>query len=226
MESVEPIFSFTVMNFKVDITPSIVVQWGIILILTILSIYLTRNLKPVPERKQNIAEIFVETVNKLVKENMGEEYKAFVPFVGTLILYLLLMNLTGLVGIEPPTKNYSITLAMAIISFLVIQGYAIKKMGLGHYFLGYGKPIALMLPLNVMERIMLPVSLSLRLFGNITAGSVIMGLIYKALGGISWFAQLGIPVFLHFYFDVFDGAIQMIIFTMLTMINIKIISEH
>lgn len=226
MESVEPIFSFTVMNFKVDITPSIVVQWGIIIILTILSIYLTRNLKPVPERKQNIAEIFVETVNKLVKENMGEEYKAFVPFVGTLILYLLLMNLTGLVGIEPPTKNYSITLAMAIISFLVIQGYAIKKMGLGHYFLGYGKPIALMLPLNVMERIMLPVSLSLRLFGNITAGSVIMGLIYKALGGISWFAQLGIPVFLHFYFDVFDGAIQMIIFTMLTMINIKIISEH
>lgn len=226
MESVKPIFSFTVMNFKVDITPSIVVQWGIILILTILSIYLTRNLKPVPERKQNIAEIFVETVNKLVKENMGEEYKAFVPFVGTLILYLLLMNLTGLVGIEPPTKNYSITLAMAIISFLVIQGYAIKKMGLGHYFLGYGKPIALMLPLNVMERIMLPVSLSLRLFGNITAGSVIMGLIYKALGGISWFAQLGIPVFLHFYFDVFDGAIQMIIFTMLTMINIKIISEH
>lgn len=78
-----------------------------------------------------------------------------------------------------------------------------------------------MLPLNIIERIMLPVSLSLRLFGNMTAAYIIMELIYSSLGSLNPFAQLVIPVPLHIYFDVFDGTIQMIIFIMLTMINIK-----
>ena len=73
---------------------------------------------------------------------------------------------------------------------------------------------------------MLPVSLSLRLFGNITAAVLIMDLVYSALASISWFALLVVPIPLHIYFDVFDGTIQMVIFVMLTMINIKVIAEH
>lgn len=226
MENVGPLFSIPIGNMHFDITLSIVVQWVIILMLVLLSIYLTRNLKTIPGKRQNVAEMYVETIGNLVKENMGEQYKGFVPFIGTLVIYLLIMNLTGLVGIEPPTKDYSVTLAMALITFVVIQGYAIKKIGLLHYFIGFGKPVVAMVPMNILERIMLPVSLSLRLFGNITAGAVIMGLVYNGLGKLNWFAQIGAPVFLHFYFDIFDGAIQMVIFTMLTMINIKIISEH
>ncbi|MBU5590316.1 F0F1 ATP synthase subunit A [Clostridium sp. MSJ-4] len=226
MEQIEPIFSFNIMNFKFDITYSLVVQWAIIIILGLIAYFLTRNLKDIPARKQNIAEIFVEFVEGVVVENMGESYREFIPFVGTLGLYLLVMNITGLVGIEPPTKDYNVTLGMALISFIVIQGYTIKKIGIAHYFIGFGKPIMAMIPMNLLERVMLPVSLSLRLFGNMTAAAVIMGLLYKALGSLSWFAQLGLPVFLHFYFDIFDGVIQMVIFTMLTMINIKIISEH
>ncbi|WP_032121307.1 F0F1 ATP synthase subunit A [Clostridium amazonitimonense] len=226
MEQIEPIFSFNIMNFKFDITYSLVVQWAIIIILGLIAYFLTRNLKDIPARKQNIAEIFVEFVEGVVVENMGESYRGFIPFVGTLGLYLLVMNITGLVGIEPPTKDYNVTLGMALISFIVIQGYTIKRIGIAHYFIGFGKPIMAMIPMNLLERVMLPVSLSLRLFGNMTAAAVIMELLYKALGSLSWFAQLGLPVFLHFYFDIFDGVIQMVIFTMLTMINIKIISEH
>ena len=84
-----------------------------------------------------------------------------------------------------------------------------------------------MLPLNIIERIMLPVSLSLRLFGNIQAASFIVELVYESLEKVAWIAQVGLPVPLHAYFDVFDGTIQMLVFTMLTVVYIKIISaEH
>ena len=73
---------------------------------------------------------------------------------------------------------------------------------------------------------MLPVSLSLRLFGNMTAAVIIMDLAYSSLNKLSWIAQVAIPIPLHVYFDLFDGTIQMVIFVMLTMINIKIISEE
>ncbi len=73
---------------------------------------------------------------------------------------------------------------------------------------------------------MLPVSLSLRLFGNMFAATIIMELVYSALSSVTWVAQLGIPIPLHMYLDLFDGTIQMIIFVMLTMINIVITSEE
>lgn len=209
------------------ITKDIVIQWVIILVIAAVAIVLTKTLKKIPNKKQSAVEIFVDAINNLVISNMGEKCKGFVPYIGTLVLFLLFMNLIGLIGIEPPTKDFNIVLGIALITFLVIQVYSIKKQGIKGYFIGYAKPIIPLLPINVMERIMLPVSLSLRLFGNITAAAVIMELIYDALGktplGI---AQLGIPIPFHFYFDVFDGAIQMIIFVMLTMINIKVTAEH
>lgn len=226
METAKTIFILNFFGLDFKVTFNILVQWAIIIAVGVISFVFTRNLRNIPDTKQNIVEIFVEGVTKLVKENMGENYISFVPFVGTMIIYLLSMNLVGLIGIVPPTSDYSINLGMAIIAFFIVQAYAIKKVGLAHYFTAYGKPYLFMLPLNIIERIMLPVSLSLRLFGNMTAAIVIMDLIYKALAGLSPFAQLVIPIPLHIYFDIFDGTIQMVIFVMLTMINIKIIAEH
>jgi len=217
---------FHLFGYNLELTVNIVVQWGIILIVTLLAIYLTKNLKRVPDKKQSAVETVVETINNLVKENMGEEYKGFVPYIGTLMLFMLSMNLTGLFGFEAPTKSYGVALGMGLITFSVIQGYAIKKHGIFGYVGGYAKPFAFLTPLNIVDRVMLPVSLSLRLFGNMTAAAVIMGLVYGALRNLNWFAQIGLPVPLHAYFDLFDGTIQMIIFTMLTMINIKLISEE
>lgn len=221
-----PAHVFHLFGYNLELPVSIAIEWAVILVATILAIYLTHNLKKVPDKKQSAVEAVVEIVNNLVKENMGEEYKSFVPFVGTLIIYLLFMNLSGLFGFDAPTKNYGVALGMAIISFIVIQGYAIKKSGILHYLSGYGKPFGFLAPLNVLERVILPVSLSLRLFGNMTASVVIVGLMYKFLRSLNWFAQIGIPIPLHMYFDIFDGALQMGIFTMLTMIHIKIIAEE
>ncbi|WMJ79675.1 F0F1 ATP synthase subunit A [Clostridium sp. MB40-C1] len=221
----KPLNNFLGQNFGV--TEAIVIQWIIIAIVSIIVINATRSLKKIPDRKQSAVEVFVSFINKFVTDNMGEECKNFIPYIGTLIIFLLIMNMVGLVGIEPPTKDFSVVLGIALITFIVVQAYAIKKQGIKHYFIGYAKPIIPLLPINIMERIMLPISLSLRLFGNITAAVVIMELVYGALGKAPFgIAQLGIPIPLHFYFDVFDGGIQMLIFVMLTMINIKVISEH
>lgn len=208
------------------ITTSLVIQWVVMVIIIALVFVLTRNFKEVPEGRQNAAETFVEFITKLVEENMGKECMAFIPFVGTIFLFLLFLNLTGLIGIQSPTADYSVALGFALISFVIVQAYTIKKSGIANYFLGYARPYFFLLPINLLERVSLPVSLSLRLFGNMFAASIIMDLVYKALRGLSIFAQFGIPIPLHLYFDAFDGTLQMIIFMMLTMVNIKVIAEE
>jgi len=222
VEEAKILFEIPLFGYNIGISESIVIQWVIMIILIVLSIVLTSNLKKVPDKKQTVVEMFVNTVQKVVRENMGESYLGFVPFIGTLVLFILLMNIFGLFGFEPPTREYAVTIGLAAITFIIIQAYAIKKHGLLEYFIGFTKPIVPLLPINIMERVMLPVSLSLRLFGNITAGAVIMGLIYEGLGKFAF----AIPVPFHFYFDLFDGTIQMVIFVMLTMVNIKLIAEH
>ncbi|WP_242942255.1 F0F1 ATP synthase subunit A [Clostridium sp. USBA 49] len=220
------LFNLNFLGHTYGFSKNIIAQWIIIILITVLSIFLTRNLKKVPDKKQSIAELLVEYTNNFVKSTMGENYINLSPYVGSLVAFLLFMNLTGLVGFKPPTMDYSVALGMALTTFVVIQWYAIKKVGIFHYFIGFTKPAFFMLPMNLLERVLLPVSLSLRLFGNMTAAAVILEIVYEALGGISFFAQIGLPVPLHVYFDIFDGTVQMLVFTMLTMINLKVIAEH
>ena len=226
MDKIYPLFHIKFFGYDIGIAESIIVQWCIIAFITILCFCLTRNLKTIPNKKQNLIELVVDSINKLVKDNMGEEYMSFVPYIGTIAIFLVFMNLTGLVGIKPPTVDYSVALALSLITFFVVQWFAIKKVGVGHYFKGYVEPYSFILPINLIERVMLPVSLSFRLFGNMTAGVVIIDLAYKSLGNLTGLAQIGMPIPLHFYFDFFDGIIQMVIFVMLTMVNIKVIAEH
>ena len=227
MELTHPIFSFNIGKLVIDIKPEAIIQLVIVLLIGILAWWATKDLKRRPTgKKQVVVEYIYTTIQNVVNANMGEQYGDMIPFIGTLAVFIVTMNLLGLVGITPVTNNFSVTLALGLISFVVIQGYTMKKIGIGHYFLGYGQPMLMMLPINVIERVMLPVSLSLRLFGNILAASFLVELVYESLDKIAWIAQIGLPVPLHAYFDIFDGFIQMVIFVMLTMINIKITVEH
>lgn len=217
MEKAEPLFG----NFA-GITAGIVVQWAIIIIVGVVAWLLTRNLNKMPDKKQSAVEIVVESINNLVKENMGESYKSYIPYVGTLAIFILFMNLAGLVGATVPTEDLSATAGLAAITFFMIQATAIKRNGLVNYFTAFGRPMVFLLPINILERFTTPLSLCLRLFGNMTAGGVILGLVYKGMGHFAFV----VPVPLHFYFDLFDGGLQMLIFVMLTMINIKITAEE
>lgn len=224
MELVAPIFSFKIGSLIID--SDIVFQWIIIIALGITAYFLTRNLKSKPTKRQVAVEYVYDLVSNVVKGNMGESYSSFIPYIGSLMIYLLVMNLIGLIGIMPPTRDLNVTFGLAFTSFIVIQANAIKRNKFGGYLHGYTEPLAMMLPINIMERVILPVSLALRLFGNMLAATILIELVYEALGHVAIVAQVGLPIFVHAYFDVFDGAIQMIVFVMLTMINIKIVAEH
>lgn len=240
MEHFPLIFDFKLLGIHFDITLAIVEQWAIMLIIIVLVLLLTRKLETIPKGIQVWGELIVESINNLVKMIMGEKFIHFAPYIGTIMIYLLSMNLVGLTGFEPPTADYSIALSLGIVSFAIIQITAIKHNGLGHYITAYAKPIWPLAPLNIIERFVVPVSLSLRLFGNIFAASILMGLIHSALEYASKALNLGIfghevhfgifqiiiPLFASAYFDVFDGVIQMVIFSMLTMIFIKTTTEH
>ena len=227
MELTHPIFSFNIGKLVIDIKPEAIIQLVLVLLIGILAWWATKDLKRRPTgKKQVVVEYIYTTIQNVVNANMGEQYGDMIPFIGTLSVFIVTMNFLCLFGITPVTNNFCVTLALGLISFVVIQGYTMKKIGIGHYFLGYGQPMLMMLPINVIERVMLPVSLSLRLFGNILAASFLVELVYESLDKIAWIAQIGLPVPLHAYFDIFDGCIQMVIFVMLTMINIKITVEH
>lgn len=226
LESVKPIFSPEIFGITIDITSSVIIQWCVILILGIGAFLLTRNLKLKPNKTQSALEKLYQGIRDLQVGIMGEEYESFLPYIGTLMIYLLVLNLTGLLGVVPPTADLSVTVSLAFTSFLVVNLNAIKKHGIAAYGRGFMHPYAFMLPINIMERFVLLISLSLRLFGNMMAAVVLVELVYHALGSIGMLAQFGSPIIVHAYFDLFDGALQMIVFSMLTMINIKVIAEH
>lgn len=227
MEIYKPIVSFNIGGLIIDIKPEAIIQLVIILFIAVLSWYFTKDLKSKPQsKKQVVVEYLYNIFQNVVDSNMGKDYRDVIPFIGTLAIFILIMNITGLVGIAPPTKNFSVTIALSLIVFVFIQAYTISKKGIKSYFVGYAKPVAPMLPINILERVMLPISLALRLFGNVLAATVLVELVYKGLSSLAWIAEIGLPIPLHAYFDIFDGAIQMVIFIMLTMINTKITVEH
>jgi F-type H+-transporting ATPase subunit a len=226
LKPLEPFWSFGVGPFKIDIAPEIVIQWGIMLLITVLAIWSTKGMKVRPGKKQTVVETLYTTLKDVVVSNMGETFTDMIPFIGSLFAFLFCMNFIGLIGLPVPTKNFSVTVGLALITFYIVQYYTISRYGLKSYFKGYTYPLVAITPINILERVMLPVSLALRLFGNILAATVLVELSYEALGSLGFIAKLGIPIPLHVYFDIFDGAIQTIIFIMLTMINIKITAEH
>ncbi|MCT4661757.1 MAG: F0F1 ATP synthase subunit A [Tissierellales bacterium] len=198
------------------ITNTVVSTWIIMAVLVLISILLTRNLKEVPTGKQNVAEAIVGGVNDLVKQTMGEDKMYFAPYMGTLLMYLAFANLSGLLGMRPPTADLNTTFALSILTFAMTQIYGLKAKKMG-YLKGFCEPFAFMLPTNIIGELANPISLSFRLFGNILGGVVIMALVYSALGNLAF---IPVPAILHAYFDVFSGLIQTFIFVMLSMVFI------
>lgn len=199
-----------------NLTESVIVQWIVIAVLAVLFIALGTGLKVVPTtRRQALAEWLVTFVIDMVDGSMGQKYKSYRPYVGMLIIYVVVCNLIGLLGLRSPTADVSVTATLAIITFFMTQYNRAKSGGVKGYFKSFIEPLPFMLPSNIIGEISNPVSMALRLFGNMVAGMVIGGLIYWALGSIM--PPIFIPAVASLYFDIFSGVIQAYIFTMLTM---------
>lgn len=172
----------------------------------------------VPGTFLNIVEFLVESIDKLAISGMGAKHgMEYANYIGTLMLFLFISNISGLLGLRPPTADYGVTLALGLITFVLIQFNGFKYNKLGH-ITGLFKPLPFLFPINLIGEIATPFSLSLRLFGNVMAGTVMLGLLYGLLPRL---LVLVWPAALHFYFDLFSGAIQTYVFVMLTMVFVS-----
>lgn len=194
----------------IPVPESAVVSWAIIVVLTLLAIWLTHGLRKRPGRKQIAAEMLVGFINNFCRDTLGDKYwRTFAPYLGTVGLYLGLANISGLFGVTPPTKDLNVTAGLAVMSAVLIYGAQFRYHGLGGGLKKFGQPVAIVAPLNVMEIGIRPLSLCMRLFGNIFAGFVIMELLKMLMPVV-------LPIPFSLYFDVFDGMLQAIVFVFLT----------
>ena len=212
----------------VNITQTMMNTWIIIIALTIVALILRAKISKftdVPTTKlQNIVELIIESMENFTIQNMGEQYKYFGNWFFGVFCFVLTSNYIGLLSFRSPTADLGTTLALSLATFTLIHFMGIK-VNKGAYFKGYVEPMPVLLPLNIIGEIATPVSLSLRLFGNILGGTIIMGLINSALS--KWHVILQVIGFgaitpiLHAYFDVFAGFLQTFIFVILSMTFIK-----
>ncbi|MGI6732095.1 MAG: F0F1 ATP synthase subunit A [Anaerovoracaceae bacterium] len=216
-------FTLELFDKTIAVSQSIVIQWIVMAIIIILALIMTRKLTIIPTKGQTVIEMIVEFLNGLVETDMGDEHKkAFGPFIGTMAIFMLILNLTGLIGVAPATMDINVTLSFALVSFFAINGYAIKYCHLGNYLHSYLQPYPAMLPMNVLEKFTVIISLTLRLAINMLAGVILLHLVYYAMG---YFAFI-VPVPLHLFFDLFVPVIQTYVFIKLTMVNTKMALGH
>ena len=147
---------------------------------------------------QNAVEYVVETLDGMVKSGMGKKGIPYRNYIGTLFLFILFSNLSGLVGLRPPTADYGVTFPLGVITFFLIQFNNIRYNKVGA-FTNLFKPLPFLFPINLIGEIAVPFSLSLRLFGNVLSGTVIMALLYGLLSQIAIILTSFQGLFRHMY---------------------------
>ncbi len=193
-------------------------SWFVIAVLVLASILATRNVQRVPGGFQNFMEYALEFIRDLVKNQLGEkEYRPWVPFIGTLFLFIFIANWSGalvpwkIIGLPEgelaaPTNDINTTVALALLTSLAYFYAGFKKRGIG-YLKKYLEPTPILLPINILEDFTKPLSLSFRLFGNILADELVVGVLV-------FLVPLIIPLPLM-ALGLFASAIQALIFATL-----------
>lgn len=210
------VFSYELFGQTVWITTTHVCVLIVMLIIIGFCIAANRAVKQateVPGAFQNVVELIVEKLDGMISGVMGKQAVRFRNYIGTIFIFILISNISGLLGLRPPTADYGVTFALGIITFTLIHFNKFKHQKVSGVLKGLCEPWPIWAPINIISDLAVPVSLSLRLFANILSGTAIMALIYALL---SKFAVIW-PAALHVYFDLFSGAIQTYVFCMLTM---------
>jgi len=207
----------------------------VLIVILFVCLFLTHGMtERITLKRQHFAEMIVEKVDKLVKDNMGEYFKGFAPFVIAILALSGFSSLSSLFGLFPPTSDINIVGGWAILVFGIITYYKFKCGPLA-YLKGFAEPVALLAPINFISEFATPVSMAFRHYGNVLSGTVISVLVATALGGLSSailgslpgfladipLLQIGIPAILSIYFDVFSSLLQAFIFAMLTMVYVS-----
>ncbi len=215
-------------NFGLPVSLTVISTWFVMIIWILIWRFCTKDMEIMPTKKR---QVFIESLytalDSLVEQTLGAWKKKYTPFISTLIMFIFLSNIlsffpipgldfsNGSFSIGPlfrsPTADLNTTVGLALITTFTFLKIALKIGGPVGYFKGLLEPMPFMLPINLVGELAKPTNISIRLFGNMFAGSVILGLLYMAAPAI-------IPAPLHLYFDLFSGLVQSFVFTMLTMV--------
>jgi F-type H+-transporting ATPase subunit a len=223
--SIKTVFTLHIFNLSIPISDTVVSTWIVMAVLILASYLLTRRFRETPKKPQLLLEAFIGFINDFVKENAGHHGKDFAAFLGTIFIFLIAANLAPMLTpiggfgfepafvIKPLTRDINVTAAFAItVIVTVFFAGLIYKRPLG-WLKSLVQPSPIMLPFNLLEYAIKPLSLCLRLFGNILGAYIIMQLIEAV-------APVIFPPVAGLYFDLFDGLIQAVVFAFLSTIYI------
>lgn len=215
-EELEVATAFTIPVFGgIPVMETVVVMWIIMAVMILGGFLLTRNFTVTScSKRQLIVEAGYEWLEKFFRGIVGEKGMAYVPYLIILIIYIVIANLFGIFGFKPPTKDIQMPAVMAVFSIVLVQAAGIRSKGVKGWLKSFTHPIALVTPINILEIGIKPLSLCMRLFGNVLGAFVIMKLIETVVPVV-------IPPVFSLYFDLFDGAIQAYVFTFLTALYIQ-----
>lgn len=211
MHELEVEYVFTIPLFGgIGVAESTVVTWIIMAVFMLLIFIFTRNLQIHNISKRQAAlETFVTFIQNLTSSFVGPHGGKYVDYLSTILIFVGFANIVGIFGFKPPTKDLNVTAGLAIMSIVLIEAAAIKAKGGKGFIKSLAQPTPIMVPINLMEIVTRPLSLCMRLFGNILGAFTIMKLLELFVPAVA-------PAIFSLYFDFFDGFIQAYIFVFLT----------
>ncbi len=239
-----PIFSLP------GVPDSVTYTWLVMLILVALGWAATRRLALVPSGAQNFMEVVLEQFNGMIDDVIGHDGRRYLPLIATLGLFILVGNLMSLIpGLERPTANLNTTAACALIVFFAYHYIGIKSQGFKNYARHFMGPVVwlapLMVPIEIISHLARPLSLSLRLFGNMTGGHILLAIIFflmgldgligwalsgslggAVVGGIGGLIMIAFTVGFLYPLKLLVSLLQAFIFVMLTMLYVAGALEH
>lgn len=194
----------------IPVAQSVVGTWIIIAVLAVISVIMTRRLSIVPTTKrQLLLEIGIGWLNDFFTDILGEKGKRYIPFLSTIIIYIGAANISGVFGLQSPTRDLGVTAGLGIVAIVLIEYSTLHARGFKGLVKSFAEPMPVMIPINILELGIRPLSLCMRLFGNVLGSFVVMTL-------LELLCPVLLPLPFSLYFDFFDGFIQAYVFVFLT----------
>jgi F-type H+-transporting ATPase subunit a len=220
---IKTVFTIHAFGTSVAISDTVVSTWIVMAVLILAAFVLTRRMREIPKKPQLLLEALIGFINNFVTENAGHHGKDFAAFLGTLFIFLLAANLAPMITpiggfgfeplfvIKPLTRDINVTAGLAVTVIVTVILAGIRYKGPKGFLKSFITPLPF--PFSLMEYVIKPMSLSLRLFGNILGAYIIMQLIETVM-------PVAFPPLAGLYFDLFDGLIQAVVFAFLSTIYI------
>jgi len=222
------------LDFKLSgpLSPNVISTLIVVFVLGLIAVIVGIKVGKLDHRKTPRGFVFVcvmivDVFNRFISDHLpGKRTKVFGPYLFTILIFLAFANTISLFGLKPPLSNLSVALTFSAITIVMIKFAEVKYQGVWKKLvslLGPVKPLApIMLPINLIGEVSTPLTMGMRLFGNLMSGMVISVMVYTAL---HWAVGIFAGIFVHAFFDIFFGLIQAFVFFMLSTVNLSMASD-